>query len=95
MEDPSKDKRNRKLLRVCILLLEIYEKKNFSHMAKPLNKLKGKKKRKWEMEHQEAFDELKEKIASQPILALPKREGKFQVETNASEYAIGGVLSQE
>jgi len=26
---------------------------------------------------------------------LPKREGKFQVETNASEHAIGGVLSQE
>ena len=63
-------------------------------MAKPLNELKGKKEWKWEMEHQEAFDELKEKIASQPVLALPKREGKFQVETNASEYAIGGVLSQ-
>ena len=68
---------------------------NFSHTAKPLNKLKGKKKWKWEEEHQKAFEELKEKITSQPLLALPRREGKFRVETDASGHAIGGVLSQE
>ena len=68
---------------------------NFSHIAKPLNELKGKKEWKWEEEHQKAFDELKDKITSQPVLALPKREGKFRVETDASEHAIGGVLSQE
>ena len=38
---------------------------------------------------------IKRMIASQPVLALPKKEGKFQIETDASEYAIGGVLSQE
>jgi len=69
--------------------------KNFSYMAKPLNELKGKKEWKWEEEHQKAFDELKEKITSQPVLALPRREGKFRVETDASGHAIGGVLSQE
>ena len=69
--------------------------KNFSHIAKPLNKLKEKKEWKWEEEQQRAFDELKDKITSQPVLALPKREGKFQVETDTSEHAIGGVLSQE
>jgi len=68
---------------------------NFSHTARPLNELKGKKEWKWEKEHQEAFDKLKEKITSQPVLSLPKREGKFRVETDASEHAIGGVLSQE
>ena len=68
---------------------------NFSHTAKPLNELKGKKEWKWEKEHQEAFEELKEKITSQPVLALPKREEKFRVETDASGHAIGGVLSQE
>jgi len=68
---------------------------NFSHTAKPLNELKGKKDWKWEDEHQKAFDELKEKITSQPVLSLPKREGKFRVETDVSGHAIGGVLFQE
>jgi len=66
---------------------------NFSHTAKPLNELKGKKEWKWEEEHQRVFEELKKKITSQPVLALPRREGKFRVKTDASGHAIGGVLS--
>ena len=50
---------------------------NFSHTAKPLNELKGKKEWKWEEEHQKAFEELKEKIMSQPVLFLLRREEKF------------------
>jgi len=69
--------------------------KNFSYMAKPLNELKGKKKWKWRKEQQEAFEELKEKVTSQLVLILLKREGKFWVETDASGHVIGGVLSQE
>ena len=68
---------------------------NFSHTARPLNELKGKKEWKWEKEHQEAFEELKEKIMSQLVLSLLRREGKFRVETDALGHAIGGVLSQE
>ena len=68
---------------------------NFSHTTKLLNKLKGKKKWKWEEEHQRAFEELKDKITSQPVLVLPRREGKFRVKIDASGHAIGGVLSQE
>ena len=41
------------------------------------------------------FEELKEKITSQLVLSLPRRERKFRVETNASGHAIGGVLFQE
>ena len=63
-------------------------------MAKSLNKLKGKKEWKWK-EYQMAFKKLKDKITNQLILVLPKRDGKFRVETNTSEPAIGGVLSQE
>ncbi len=66
---------------------------NFSHTAKLLNELKDKKEWKWDKEHQKAFKELKEKITSQPVLSLPRREGKFRVETDASEHAIGRVLS--
>ena len=68
---------------------------NFSYTAKPLNELKGKKEWKWEEEYQKVFEELKEKITSQLVLALLRREGKFRVETDASEHAIEGVLSQE
>ena len=68
---------------------------NFSHIAKPLNELKGKEEWKWEDKHQKAFKELKEKIASQPVLSLPRREGKYQVEMDTLNHAIGGVLSQE
>ena len=68
---------------------------NFSHTARLLNELKGKKEWKWEEEHQRAFEELKEKITSQLVLSLPRREEKFRVEMDASGHVIGGVLSQE
>jgi len=32
---------------------------------------------------------------SQPVLSLPRREGKFKVETDVSEHAIRGVLPQK
>ena len=67
---------------------------NFSHMAKLLNELKGKKEWTWTEEYQQVFKELKEKITSQLVLSLLKRKGKFRVEINGSEYTIGGVLSQ-
>ena len=57
--------------------------------------MKGKKEWKWNEEHQKAFEELKDKIMSQLVLSLPRREGKFRVETDALGHAIGGVLSQE
>ena len=65
---------------------------NFSHIARPLNELKGKKEWKWKKEYQKAFKELKDKIMSQLVLSLPKREGKFRVEMDASGHVIGGVL---
>ena len=68
---------------------------NFSHMAKPLDELKGKKKWTWTKKHQQVFEELKEKITSQLVLSLLKIEGKFRIETDASGHAIRGVLSQE
>ena len=42
-----------------------------------------------------SFKELKNKITSQPVLALPKREEKFRMNTDTSGHAIRGVLSQE
>ena len=62
-------------------------------MAKPLNELKEKKEWKWEEEYKIAFEELKDKITSQLVLTLLKRNRKFRVETDTSRHAIEGVLS--
>ena len=64
-------------------------------MVKHLNEIKEKKKWKWDKEYQKSFEKLKDKITSYLVLTLSKREGKFEVETDISEYAIRGVLSQE
>ena len=64
-------------------------------MAKPLNELKGKKEWIWNEEHDKAFEELKEKITSQLILSLLKREGKFRIKIDALGHMIGEVLFQE
>ena len=69
--------------------------KNFSHIAVPLNWLKGEGEWKWTEEEQNAFKKLKQKITTQLVLVLPRREEKFRVEVDASEHVIGGVLSQK
>jgi len=71
----------------------LFRLQNFSHTARSLNKLKGKKEWIWNEGYNKAFKELKEKITSQLVLSLPKREGKFRVKTDALGHTIGGVLS--
>ena len=45
-------------------------------------------------DYQKAFDTLKEKLASPPILAFPKDEGEYILDIDASNQAIRAVLSQ-
>jgi len=47
--------------------------KNFSHTARPLNELKGKKEWNWTEEHQRAFEELK-KQEYEPTGNFPSEE---------------------
>ena len=68
---------------------------NFSYMIKSLNKLKEKKEWKWKEEYQKAFKELKNKITSQLVFALPKIKENFRVKTNVLGHTIKEVLSQE
>ncbi len=48
----------------------------------------------WGESEQTALDKLKEAFCFTPILAYPDHEGEFIVDTDASNYAIGDVLSQ-
>ena len=41
------------------------------------------------------MDELKKRMVSQPILALPTSEGRYILDTDASDFGLGAVLSQE
>ena len=43
---------------------------------------------------QKAFDELKGKISQAPVLALPNLQNPFEVETDASGYAMGAFFMQ-
>ena len=40
------------------------------------------------------FDTLKEKISSAPVLALPNLRQPFEIQTDASNYAMGAMLLQ-
>ncbi|RVW96751.1 hypothetical protein CK203_026067 [Vitis vinifera] len=44
---------------------------------------------------QQAFEDLKKAVIEEPVLALPDHTKVFEVHTDASDFAIGGVLLQE
>ncbi len=65
----------------------------FAGVAKPLTLLTGKGKWVWSMEQHEAFEELKQRMTEEPVLIVPRNDGKFQVEADSSNYANRAVLS--
>nr|GEV47817.1 reverse transcriptase domain-containing protein [Tanacetum cinerariifolium] len=67
----------------------------FSLIAKPLTKLTQKNKTyEWGEEEEEAFQLLKDKLCSAPILALPERFEDFVIYWDASLKGYGVVLMQ-
>ena len=68
---------------------------DYAKIAAPLNKLTRKNQPYvWTEACQEAFDELKKRLTSPPILAMPNEEGPFILDCDACETLIGAVLSQ-
>ncbi|XP_040209167.1 uncharacterized protein LOC120940401 [Rana temporaria] len=70
---------------------------NYSSLAKPLTDLTKKKLPKvvsWTPECEQAFQALKEALASAPVLQAPDFTRRFLVQTDASAYGLGAVLSQ-
>ena len=68
---------------------------DFAKLASPLHALtkKGATFR-WSDEAQRSFETLKAALTSPPVLAMPTDDGEFILDTDASDYAIGAVLSQ-
>jgi len=70
--------------------------KDFSTLAAPLYALTKKgAKYEWTPECQRAFEALKLRLMSEPILALPIDGGTYTLDCDASNYGLGAVLSQE
>ena len=68
----------------------------FSTIAKPLHRLTEKGKRfSWDEESNYAFQKLKQALTNTPVLAYPLPHGRFVIDTDASDYGIGAILSQE
>ena len=69
--------------------------RDFAKIASPLHALTEKARQfVWSDDCQEAFDELKARLQSAPVLSYPIPEGDFILDTDASGEGIGGVLSQ-
>ncbi|GFU38620.1 retrovirus-related Pol polyprotein from transposon 17.6 [Trichonephila clavipes] len=68
---------------------------NFSEIAKPLTDLTKKNSMwKWVSEQEEAFRDLKSKLASPPVLKPADGTKPFVIRTDASSVALGVVLFQ-
>lgn len=82
----------------CFLGLTSYYRRfieKYSFIAKPLHDLtKESVQFGWEPIHTEAFESLRRKLISPPILAFPDFTKPFRVSTDASGVGIGSVLKQ-
>ena len=68
----------------------------FASIARLLhNIVKKDQKWDWTERQEETFRELKEQFTKELVLAPPDLDKKLRIEVDASDYAIGGVLSME
>ena len=85
-------------LRSFLGLVNYYRRfiKGYSARAAPLTDLLKKNKAwEWTTKCQEAFEDLKKAICEEPVLNLPDHTKPYELHTDASDFAIGGVLMQE
>ncbi|KAH7556815.1 reverse transcriptase [Bipolaris maydis] len=70
--------------------------KDYSKITAPLTEITKKEIGfKWNQEHQEAFDRIKQIFLEAPVLEMYSPQRPTRVETDASDYALGAVLSQQ
>jgi hypothetical protein len=106
--DPEKTKvileypipRTKKHVRSFLGLASYYRKyvASFGAISKPLTDLTKKsssERIKWTLQADAAFNTLKRKLTSEPILMAPNFNKDFILQTDASLYGIGGVLCQQ
>ncbi len=69
---------------------------DYAGLTCPLERLKRKDVAwRWAVEEQQAFEWLKWAFVEAPVLMMPHMEAPFRVETDASDFAVGAILSQQ
>ena len=69
--------------------------KNYSDIARPLYDLTRKDVEfGWKAEHEQAFQRVKDLVAEEPVMLLPDPTKQYELETDASNFALGAQLSQ-
>ncbi len=82
-------------IRNFLELINFYRKfiKSCASLCKPLTSLTRKDVPfVWDDKAQEAFDSLKGRITSAPVLALPDPTRPYVIHCDASDFAVGAVL---
>ena len=69
--------------------------KNYSKIAAPLTQLTCKNKLEWSMEEDQAFQDLKEAFTTTPILTHLDFQKPLFLKSNASDFALKAVSSQQ
>jgi len=70
--------------------------KDFARIAKPLHEMTRKEtKWNWGERQQRAFEGLKERFMTEPVLVISDLDKEMRVEADASDFATGGVLSMK
>ena len=90
--------KNVKGVRSFLSLANFYRRfmKDYVHVARLLHNLTTKEEPfRWEEPQQTAFDTLKKHFTTTPVLAFPDLDCKFCLESDASDYTTGAVLSIE
>ena len=95
LQPPTTLKQLRSLLGMVQFYRDMWKRR--SHILAPLTDLvgKGKKKIKWNLEHQKAFEDMKRVMAKETILNYPKFDQCFDIHTDASDRQLGAVISQD
>ena len=89
--------RNTKDVRQFLGLVSYYRRfvPGFATLAAPLHKVSTKTSLfTWDKHCQTAFEELRHRLTTTPVLTYPRFDSPFLVDTDASNHGLGAVLSQ-
>ena len=93
--------RTKKDLRSFLGMCNVYRQflKDYAQVARPLTALTSPKVSDplppFLQDQRDAFEELKRRLTSTPILAFPRSTGAYVLDTDARDYQAGCVLTQE